>query len=68
MDLENLYLIKQHLGMIAFSLEKYKDAEVLLRQVEDYLVNQKTEETDVLRISHVILRLAEIYENLNNFE
>ncbi|XKL66584.1 hypothetical protein PGB90_010004 [Kerria lacca] len=66
-DSENVYFIKQELGMIAFSLQKYKDAEMLFLEVESYLSDKKRK-NDILNISRVMLKLAEIYENFNNFE
>lgn len=65
-DVDHVCDIKQQLGMIAFAQENYKEAEKLLFEVKDHLLTKK--KTDTLRLSYVLLRLAESYQFINDFK
>lgn len=65
-DLDHVCDIKQQLGMIAFAQENYKDAEKLLSEVKDHLLQK--DKTDTLRVSYVFLRLAESYQFIQDFK
>lgn len=66
-DVADIFVIKTKLAAIAFYMKKYKEAETLFMEIKKHLIGNGVKSND-LQLLYVNLRLAEIYDGLQNYE
>jgi len=66
-EFDDVYYIKKKLAVIAFNSKQYLDAGKLFSEVRDYYSQNNVPSND-LRMLYIDLRLAETYDNLQNYQ